>query len=215
MLSELMKWAPRRPAPATSADAAAKTTEGAVMASKAFPRFLNLLSQHPAPILLDFGPVVGDNVGFFGDRLGCKLYIEDVLTDITRHLRASTLDDLTAGFETRFRHADGAIDGILCWDCFDFLPKAAGQALARQIVRMLKPGGAAMGFFCTSGVPSAPFTKFEVVDEGTLKHRPHAGASGARLSLANREILRMFEGLSVSDSFLLKNNIREMLLRRS
>jgi hypothetical protein len=64
-------------------------------------------------------------------------------------------------------------------------------------------------------VPSAPFTKFEVVDDGNLRHRPFAGVTAARTSLPNREILRMFEGLTVSDSFLLKNNIREMLLRRS
>ena len=42
--------------------------------------------------------------------------------------------------DTRFRHEDGSVDGILCWDVFDFLPKAAAQALARQIVRMLRPG---------------------------------------------------------------------------
>jgi hypothetical protein len=32
--------------------------------------------------------------------------------------------------------------------------------------------------------------------------------------LQNRDIIRMFEGLAVSDSFLLKSNTREMLLRR-
>jgi hypothetical protein len=212
MLSNLMKWAPRRPGPAAG-DAPAPAA-GTVAASKAFPRFLTLLSQQPSPVLLDFGPVVGSNVEFFGERLGCKLHIEDVVTDLARHARAGTLDELTASLESRFGHADGSIDGILCWDCFDFLPKAAAQALARQIVRMLRPGGVAMGFFCTSGVPSSPYTKVEVVDEGNLRHRPYANTIGARTSLPNREILRMFEGLTVADSFLLKNNIREMLFRR-
>ena len=35
-----------------------------------------------------------------------------------------------------------------------------------------------------------------------------------KFALQNRDIIRMFEGLNVSDSFLLKNNTREMLLRR-
>lgn len=71
-----------------------------------------------------------------------------------------------------------------------------------------------MGFFCTSAVERAPFTKFEIVDDKTLRHRSHPGVGGKKVSLPNREILRMFEGLVVADSFLLKNNIREMLLRK-
>ena len=43
---------------------------------------------------------------------------------------------------------------------------------------------------------------------------PHAGSAGPKRVLQNRDIIRMFEGLVVSDSFLLKSNTREMLLRR-
>ena len=71
-----------------------------------------------------------------------------------------------------------------------------------------------MGFFCTSAVERAPFTKFEIVDDKTLRHRNHPGVGGKKVSLPNRDILRMFEGLVVADSFLLKNNTREMLLRK-
>ena len=109
---------------------------------------------------------------------------------------------------------EGSVDGILCWDLFDFLDKTAAQALAGQIVRMLRPGGAVMGFFCSSGVERATFTKFEIVDDKTLRHRHHPGVGGKKVSLPNRDILRMFEGLVVADSFLLKNNTREMLLRK-
>jgi methyltransferase family protein len=165
-------------------------------------------------VLLDFGPVIGGNVGFFGERLGCKLFIEDLLADVDRHTRAGTLDALAKGLETRFRHQDGSVDGILCWDCFDFLDKAAVSALARQIVRLLRPGGAVMGFFCTSSVQGAGYTKYEIVDDNSLRHRSHAGVGGTRHAIQNRDIIRMFEGLTVSDSFLLKNNTREMLLRR-
>ena len=44
--------------------------------------------------------------------------------------------------------------------------------------------------------------------------RHHAGVGGVKRAIQNRDIIRMFEGLSVSDSFLLKSNIREMLLRQ-
>jgi hypothetical protein len=216
MLSNLRKWGGKRPdQPGTGpADGAAPRGDEPVVPSKALPKFLAAIGQQPAPVLLDLGPVIGSNVEFFGERLGCKLFIEDLLADIDRHLKAGTLDAFPAALDTRFRHADQSVDGVLCWDLFDFIDKASAQALARQIVRMLRPGGAVMGFFCTSSVARAPFTKYEIVDEANLRHRHHPGVGGAKQAINNRDIIRMFEGLIVSDSFLLKNNNRENLLRK-
>jgi hypothetical protein len=219
MLSDLLKWGGKRPgepqgSPGT-AEGVPGQTEAPVIGSKAFPKFLAALTARPSPVLLDFGPVVGTNVEFFGERLGCKLFIEDLLGDIDRHTKAGTLDKFPAALETRFRHGEASVDGILCWDVFDFLDKNATAALAKQVIRMLRPGGAVMGLFCTAAKPvHLSFTKYEIVDDANLRHRHHAGVGGVKRVLQNRDIIRMFEGLTVSDSFLLKSNIREMLLRR-
>ena len=214
MLTDLLKWGGKRPDPSGRGTDAAPPRDEPVVASKAFPKFVATLSQKDAPILLDLGPVIGSNVGFCGERLGCKLFIEDLVADVDRQLRGVPGTDLAASMPTRFTHQDGSIDGILCWDLFDFLDKTASQALAAQIVRMLKPGGAVMGFFCSTAVERAAFTKFEIVDDKSLRHRYHPGVGGRKQSIPNRDIIRMFEGLVVSDSFLLKNNTREMLLRK-
>jgi len=215
MLTDLLKWGGKRPdSPPGFAPAVARSADDPVMASKAFPKFVSLLAPRTSPLLLDFGPVVGSNVEFYGERLGCKLFIEDLIGEVDRHARAGTTGQMAESLKTRFRHADSTVDGILCWDLFDFLDKAAVQALAQQIVRMLKPGGAVLGLFCTSSVERSTYTKFEIVDEKNLRCRTHSGAGGARRTLQNRDIIKMFEGLNVSDSFLLKNNTREMLLRR-
>jgi hypothetical protein len=214
MFQDLLKWGGKRPDPSGSAPAGPSRADEVVVSSKALPKFLSAVTQAESPVLVDFGPVIGSNVGFFGERLGCKLFIEDFAADVGRHLRAGTMDTLPAALEKRFRHADQTVDGLLCWDYFDFLDKASSQALARQIVRMLRPGGAVMGFFCTSSVARSGFTKYEIVDEANLRHRPHPGPEFPKTALQNRDIIRMFDGLIVSDSFLLKNNIREMLLRR-
>ncbi len=215
MLSDLLRWGGKRPRQGDdAADAPAPRGEEASVASKAFPKLLSVVAAQPEPVLIDFGPVIGSNVAFFGERLGCKLFIEDLFADYDRHARAGTLSELPAALETRFRHPDASVDGVLCWDFFDFLPKPAAQALARQIIRMLRPGGAVMGFFATTASPRAPFLKYEIVDDQRLRHRQHPGAGGAKHVLANRDIIKMFDGLVVSDSFLLKHNTREMLLRR-
>ena len=214
MLSDLLKWGSKRSESSRQGGNAPAPREEPIVASKAFPRFVASLSQKDAPVLLDFGPVIGANVAFCGERLGCKLFIEDILADVDRQLRGTATEDLAASFDKRFRHPDASVDGILCWDLFDFLNKSAAQALARQIVRLLKPGGTVMGFFGTTSVERAAFIKYEIVDESHLRHRYHPGVGGKKQSLQNRDILRMFEGLAVAESFLLKSNTREMLLRK-
>lgn len=214
MLSDLLNWGRRQKS--DPADITPPKGAEAVVSSKAFPKFLSALKNQPEPAtVIDLGPVVGGNVGFLGERLGCKLSIDDLITEFDRHKKAGTLAEFPAALDARLGARDTAsVDGILCWDVFDFFDKAAGQTLARQIVRMLRPGGAVMGFFCTSAVERAPFTKFEMVDDGSLRHKHHPGAGGPKTSLANRDIIRMFDGLTVAESFLLKNNTREMLLRK-
>ena len=217
-ISDLLKFGGKRPdeaARGAAADAPAPKGPEPVIASKALPKFIGALQHRDAPVLVDFGPVIGTNVAFFGEQLGCKLFIEDLAAEIDKHIRANTRDALAAALVKRFSQADASVDGVLCWDIFDFLDPAQARALAHEVVRVLRPGGAVMGFFCTKAVDRAPFTKFEIVEESqSLRQRHHAGTGGPKLVLQNRDIIKMFEGLSVSESFLLKSNTREILLRK-
>ena len=58
------------------------------------------------------------------------------------------------------------------------------------------------------------FAKFIIADEVNLKHRSYEAARGRQAILLNRDIIKLFAGLRVSDSFLLKNNLREILFRK-
>ena len=217
-ISDLLKFGGKRPGDAPGGgggDAPAPKGPEPVIPSKALPKFISALSHHEAPVLVDFGPVIGTNVAFFGEHLGCKLHIEDLATEIDKHTRAGTRETLPEALARRFTQADKSVDGVLCWDIFDFLEPAAAKALAREIVRVLRPGGAVMGFFCTKGIEKSPFTKYEILEESSsLRHRHHAGTGGPKFVLQNRDIIKMFDGLIVAESFLLKSNTREMLLRK-
>lgn len=216
-ISDLLKFGGKKPDAGreAAADAPAPRGPDPILPSKALPKFVGALQHCAAPVLVDFGPVIGTNVAFFGEHLGCKLFIEDLATQIDVHNRQGTRDQLPQALVKRFPHPDASVDGVLCWDIFDFLEKPAALPLARELVRVLRPGGAVMGFFCTSAVERAPFTKFEIVPESwSLRHRHHAGTGGAKFAVQNRDIIKMFDGLSVSESFLLKSNTREILLRK-
>ena len=185
-----------------------------VFATKALPKFLSCLTSRALPVLIDLGPVVGSNVGFFGEQLGCKIFVEDIFADLDRHVRDGKLDQLPAFLKARFPQADGEVDGILCWDLIDYLDRPAALELANQLTRVLRPEGALLGFFGTAPPQDARYTKFVIVDDVNLKHRSYAAKRGRQAILLNRDIIRLFSGLRVSDSFLLKNNLREILFRK-
>jgi hypothetical protein len=213
MLSDILRWGGKRPGqPDPPGEAPVARGGDAVVASKALPKFLAAIAQRSeTPVLIDLGPVIGSNVSFFGEQLGCKLFIEDLFADYDRHARAGTLDALATAIETRFRHVDGSVDGILCWDVFDFLPKAASQALARQVVRMLCPGGSVMGSLQHGLAAPRAHTSYEIADEKSFVTAP----SGQRRvsSAPQPDIIKMFDGLVVADHSL-KSNTRETLLKR-
>jgi len=188
--------------------------EGPLVASKALRKFLAYLGTRPTPILLDLGPVVGSNVTFFGEQLNCKVYIEDVFADLDRHARDRKLDEFPAFLSKRFTLGDGAVDGVLLWDLYDYLDRLSAQALATALVRLMRQDAALLGFFGSASHIGRGFTKFIVVDESHVRHRPYASVTVRQHAPQNRDIIKMFEGLRVSDSFLLQNNLREILFRK-
>ena len=185
-----------------------------VFATKALRKLLTSLVSRELPVLLDLGPVVGSNVSFFGEQLGCKIFVEDIFADLDRHVRDGTVDALPGFLQTRFLQPDSTVDGILCWDLIDYLDRAAARALADQLTRVLRPEGALLGFFGTAKPRDTRYTKYIIVDEVNLKHRSYQAARGRQTILLNRDIIRLFAGLRVSDSFLLQNNLREILFRK-
>ena len=200
-------------APAPVAARAALPPEG-VAPTRAFPKFLNALAQRESPVIVDFGPVIGSNVSFFGERLGCKIFVEDLFADVERHARDRNSAALAEFFTTRLTQEDGTIDGVLCWDLFDFLDRPSAVVLAGRISRMVRQGGAVFGYFGASAADLTHYTKFVVQSETELRTRPYPATPAKRQVLQNRDIIKMFDPLTVAESFLLKSNTRETLFRR-
>jgi hypothetical protein len=208
---------PRRPEPPPAA-VQALPLPGAkadpVFSTKALRKVIKTLASRPSPVLLDLGPVVGHNVSFFGEQLGCKIFVEDVFADLDRHVRERRMGDFPSFLKARFSRVGATVDAILCWDLIDYLDKASSQALAAELTRVLGADGVLLGFFATAPSHDARYTKYVVVDEVTLKYRPYPAARGRQLVLQNRDIMQLFGALRVSDSFLLQNKVREILFRK-
>jgi hypothetical protein len=182
--------------------------------TKALAKFLKLLRSHESPVLIDLGPVVGSNVSFFGEHLACRIRVEDIVADIDRHVKEGKLAELPKFLHSRFPQTADSVDGILCWDVLDFLDRPAAQALASSLTRLLRPGGALLGFFSTAENRAPVYTKYVVVNDTSLRYRTYPAARPRQRSLLNRDIIKLFDGLRVTDSFLMKNNVREILFRK-
>jgi hypothetical protein len=194
-----------------------ETTDGPVHPTRVLEKFLAGLSGRAQPVLLDLGPVVGSNVTFFREEISCKICLEDLPKDIDRHVTEGKLDQLAAFFDTRFPYEAETIDGILCWDIFDFLDRPAAERLARQLKRVLRPEGLLLAFFSTAdprSVPRPTYTKHVVVDRTHLQYRSYAAARAKERPLLNRDIQRLLEPLRITENVLLKNNLREVLFRK-
>jgi predicted SAM-dependent methyltransferase len=206
---------PRR---VTESDAAAELSvtnvSEAAYPSQSLHKFLRCLQSTDNPLLLDLGPVVGSNVTFFGEQLGCRIRVEDVAADIDRHVKAGNVDQLADFFSKRFTQDPGTVDGVLCWDVLDYLDRPAAQALAKSLCRLLRPDGCLLGFFSTANSPEQVYTKYVVVNETTLRYRTYPALRPRQRSLLNGDIIKLFKDLRVTDSFLMKSKLREMLFRK-
>jgi hypothetical protein len=214
MTGFLSRLAPRRAAEEEAEPAPAQVEPDVVVPTKALKKFIASLRQHPSATLLDLGPVVGSNISYFGEQLGCKVFIEDIFEDFDRFQREGRLAELPAFLETRFPQESESVDGILCWDLFDFLDKPSARVVAEHLMRVLRANGALIGFFATSHPAEARFSKFIVVDDNNLRHRPYSISRMRQAVLQNRDIIKLFGRLRVSDSFLLQTKVREILFRK-
>jgi len=214
-LAGLFKWNARKdqepaPDPAPVSAAPPETTS----VSKVFPRFLAALASQPAPVLIDLGPVVGSNVSFFGDRLSCKIYVEDLFAEVERYGQRGQRDALGAALLGRLAQPEESVDGILCWDLFDFLDKTSGPLLARKLAALLRKGGALYGQFGSSSGELHQYSRFIIDADDRLRVRTSPATRVPRNVLTTRDIIKMFDGLTVTESILLKTNTRETLFRK-
>jgi hypothetical protein len=206
-------WDQRKDRNEAAAPAAALADAGQIFPTKALRKFLANLTSRESPVLMDLGPVVGPNVTFFGERLGCKIILEDLFGDLERYPKNTEIP-LAEYLKTRLKHEAGSVDGILCWNFFDYLDLPSAQALAASLTKLLRPDGTVLAFFTTVAAADTRFSKYVILDEDSVKQRAYSSGGKKQTSFQNRDIIRMFEGLKVSESFLLKTNVREFLFRK-
>ena len=96
----------------------------------------------------------------------------------------------------------------------DYLDQASAQALAEQLRACCGRTARCSASSARRRPHDTRYTKYIIVDEGNLSTAPTRPRAAGRRSSLNRDIIRLFPTLRVSDSFLLQNNLREILFRK-
>lgn len=214
-MASLFTWGGRKTTPPVSPSSVAiDTSSEPVATSKVLPKVLTALSNVESPAIMDLGPVVGKNISFFGEELACRIFVEDLFTIVETHAHAGTRDALGDALMAKMTREPETVDGILCWDLFDYLDKPTSTRLAAALVRVLKPGGVLYAFFGSKPEQLTHYSHFIVESRDRLRMRARVATPTPRNVLVVRDVNRMFEGLVVSESVLLKSNARETLFRK-
>lgn len=204
----------RKAAAAASKVTVPEAVTDTVAASKIFPRLLTSLAQIEGPVVMDLGPVVGANVAFLGDELGCTLLVQDSFVEVETCAQRGDREGTGAALVSRFSRPPASVDAILCWDLFDYLDRSSARLVAQALVAQLKPGASLHAFFGQSAGVLSHYTRFAIEGRSAWRLKTVPATSIPREVYVVREIDRMFEGLAVVESVLLKSRSRETLFRK-
>ncbi len=70
------------------------------------------------------------------------------------------------------------------------------------------------GLFGTTDIELTHYSRFTVEAEDAIRVRPYPATKVRRTVLVTRDVNKMFEGLNVAESVLLKTSARECLFRK-
>ncbi len=172
--------------------------------------FVDALRKRPEPIVVELGPATEGNVAFLGEHVACRIFIEDLLDKLPLGEAADSV------VPPPLQYANESVDGILCWDIFDYLSPSAGQDLADDLARILRPGGALLLYHRTESMSDPRRVKYEIVDEESLRWRVcnDAVPRPSRV-LQSREVAKLFRSLNIAGAIRLKSQMREVMFRKS
>ena len=219
-----------------TADGDSHVTPTEVRPSRVIDELKARLKKMTRPQLLDLGHTSGLNIDFFV-RLGCKVHVDDYITTVLQW-RASVPTPAPDNGQSRrgpgtvVRHSGQAarsksrvlispldyetaqFDAVLCWDLFDYFPPEAAVQAGREIRRLTREGGLLFGLFGRrqDRVARAP-RRFRIMPEG-LQADDVEGPQACPFYLASRDVQKIFADFEMSQTVLLKDGAREMLLRK-
>ncbi len=175
---------------------------------RTLPTLIALASRSERPTLLDMGPGLGSNIGYFGKH-GFKVFVEDFLRDQVPAKRGLRPDG------DYLQYPASSFDGVLCWDILDFIEPEDAATLVRRLLRLLKPGGMILALFDAQSSPTMKqVLRHKITDDLWVLHEPLSEFRPRPHHYANREIMKLFTSYDIVRSYYHKSRFREFLFQK-
>lgn len=184
-----------------------------VVRTTVLPTFVSTVARRAAPVVIDLGAVVGPNIDFLSERLNCTIHVQDFFAEVEAHARrrAEYPDVAPLALAAKLLQPLESVDGILCWDLFDYLDVATGRTLAARLSGLLRPGGALHALFGTTPERVQHYTRFVMESDDRLRLQTYPASHTRRAVLVTGDIHRMFGKLTVAEFVLRRSHSRETL----
>jgi len=114
-----------------------------------------------------------------------------------------------------FAYPDESFDAIVAWDIFNFYDASAIRDLAAEVRRVLRPGGLLLAYFHARRLegPDHP-RRYRILDDKRVACDAATDVPMARHVYQNRDIEKMFAGMTIVELYVLKNSMREFLMEK-
>lgn len=177
--------------------------------------FVEEISSSRKPTVLDLGCLCDSNIEFLVN-MGCKVFVDDFLNlnvRIIKTAQESNLEKCVADL----KYPENFFNGILCWDIFHLLEADTAKRLSGKLRQFIKKDGIVLTLFRPeASLPQSPNTviRYRIVNLDKLRYEPLPALAINQKVYQNRDILAVFDRFSFSNSYILTNGWREVIVRK-
>lgn len=162
------------------------------------------------PMMLDVGPVCGENIAHFAGQVK-QLHVCDLFLRMSRERKAGAKGDAVW---RDLDYPEESFHGMVVWDLPDRLQDSKVMSLVDLSYRLLKPGGYLVVFAHEQSRPDHPVNTFVIGPGHHISRREQAHLNLPLQIRQNRELLAMFAPYEPIKSVIYRNGLREFLFRR-
>jgi hypothetical protein len=189
--------------------------------SNGLDQFFSQIQGQERLRILDFSGASQANIGFI-TNLGHKIYSEDLLRtmdfvfgDSGDFFENQAAPERVEQFlNQNFDFPEGHFDGVLAWDCLEYLTPALLKPVVERLSRAVKPGSYLFAMFhAEERVNSIPAYYYRISDPKTLQLTFRETRRPAQF-FNNRAVEKLFEPFESVKFFLTRDALREVIVKR-
>ena len=165
------------------------------------------LERHPEGVLLDVGPVCGNNIAFFASLVK-KLYVHDLLRDLRQERQK---DRAARTIWQDFSYPSETFDAVQTWNLCDHLDDRDFSSFVELCASMMKPKGVLMLVAASEARHPTTLNLYAIEEGMKLQVRPLSNVAPPFYHRHNRDLLDLMKPLRFVKSFIYQNGFREFL----